>query len=102
MLLDSGAPPFSKGDTMEKFFYVDTKEILGTPKSGEQFIVWFTGSSQNNPGGKPHIDVINGCQVQLRALDRSELEKFIRIAYSRAGYLRVEPIFEDSGTRSDK
>ena len=102
MLLDSSAPPFSKGDIMEKIFYVDTKEVVTAPKSGEQFIVWFTGSSQNNPGGKPHIDVINGQQVQLRSLNRSELEKFIRIAYSRAGYLKVEPVFEDSGTRSDK
>ena len=81
-------------------FYVDTKEVVAVPKLGEQFIVWFTGSSQNNPGGKPHIDVINGQQVQLRAFDRSELEKFIRVAYSRAGYLKVEPIFEDNG--SDK
>ena len=100
MLLDSDAPPFLKGDIMEKIFYVDTKEVVGIPKSGEQFVVWITGSSQNNPGGKPHIDVINGHQVQLRAFDRSELEKFIRIAYSRAGYLKVEPIFEDNG--SDK
>ncbi len=85
---------------MEMIFYVDTKEVVAAPKLGEQFVAWFTGSSQNNPGGKPHIDVINGQQVQLRAFDRDELEKFLRVAYSRAGYLRVEPIFEDNG--SDK
>jgi hypothetical protein len=100
MLLDSRLPLFLKGDTMEKIFYVDTKEIVAVPKSGEQFVVWFTGSSQNNPGGKVHIDVINGAPVQLRAFDRSELEKFVRIAYSRAGYLKIEPVFEDIG--SDK
>ena len=83
---------------MEKIFYVDTKEVVTTPKSGEQFVIWFTGGSQNNPGGKPHVDVINGQTVQLRALDRSELEKFIRVAYSRAGYLKVEPIFENNGS----
>ncbi len=81
-------------------FYVDTQEVVAAPRTGAQFVVWFTGSSQNNPGGKPHIDVINGQQVQLRAVDRTELEKFIRVAYSRAGYLKVEPIFEDNG--SDK
>ena len=85
---------------MEKIFYVDSKEIVAVPKLGEQFVVWFGGSSQNNPGGRPHVDVINGMEVQLRAFDRADLEKFVRTAYYRAPYIKVVPIFEDTG--SDK
>ena len=81
-------------------FYVDTKEVVDVPKPGEQFIAWFSGSSQNNPGGRPHVDVINGNEVELRAFDEGKLEKFVRTAYSRAPYIRVVPIFEDTG--SDK
>ncbi len=86
---------------MEKIFYVDSKEIVVSPKAGEQFVAWYNRSSQNNPGGIPHVDVINGQQVQLRAFDSAILEKFIRTAYARTAYIKVVPIFEDTLAQGD-
>ena len=83
---------------MEMIYYVDSKEVLSEPKEGRQFIAWFNRSSQNNPGGVPHVDVINGEEVQLRSFDRDILEKFIRTAYERAPYIKVTEVFEHRGS----
>lgn len=83
---------------MEKIFYVDSKKVVDSPIPGEQFVAWYNRSSMNSPGGCPHVDVINGQLVQLRAFDDAVLEKFIRTAYARTAYIKVVPIFEDSGS----
>lgn len=83
---------------MEMIYYVDSREVVKTPKEGRQFIAWFNRSSQNSPGGTPHVDIINGEEVQLRSFDRSALEKFLKMAYKRAPYIKVMEVFEHKGS----
>ena len=76
------------------FFYVDTREMLSKPKKGKQFIVWYSGGSINYPEGYPFIDTLNGEDCQLRSMDKGMLERFVRMAYSRAPYLKVTEFIE--------
>ena len=83
---------------MERIYYVDSKEMVGKPKPGHQFIAWLYRGSINNPSGVPHVDVINGQEVQLRSLDEEALEAFIKMTYARAPYIKVTTIFENLGS----
>lgn len=83
---------------MEMIYYVDSKEMVGTPKPGHQFIAWYNRGSINNPSGVPHVDVINGQEVQLRSLDEEALKSFLENAYARAPYIKVTTIFENLGS----
>ncbi len=81
-----------------KYFYVDDlskKEKLVSPKLGEQYTAWYNRSSQNNPEGYEYVDTINGELVCLRAIDRSNLEAFIKRAFPRAPYLKIRKINEE-------
>jgi hypothetical protein len=83
---------------MEMIYYVDSKEMVDKPKPGRQFIAWYYRGSINNPSGIPHVDVINGQEVQLRSLDEEALQTFLSTAYSRAPYIKVTTIFENMGS----
>ena len=76
------------------YFYVDTKEVVKEPKVGEQFVAWYGRASMNSPDGYPHVDVINGEEVEIRSFDKDALEKFLRVAYYRAPYIKARPITE--------
>lgn len=76
------------------YFYVDTREVLKVPKTGKQYIAWYNRGSINNPNGYAHVDVINGEEVQIRSIDEEALVRFIKVAYSRAPYIKVREIIE--------
>jgi hypothetical protein len=79
---------------MSKYWYVDTQELLDVPKDGPQFVAWLNRGSINNPHGAPHVDVINGKEVQIRAMTLAPLEKFVKNLYARAPYIKTREIVE--------
>ena len=81
---------------MSMFYYVDTKETLKDPLPGKQFVAWYNRGSINNPGGYPHVDVINGEEVEIRSFDEVAMARFLKVAYARAPYIKVKQIFEES------
>jgi len=79
---------------MVMVFYVDTREMLKAPKLGKQYIAWYNRSSINSPDGYPHVDVINGEEVQIRSMDEEILVRFLKNAYSRSPYVKAKEIME--------
>ena len=77
------------------YFYVDTKEVLKEPKLGKQYVAWYNRASINSPNGYAHVDLINGEEVQLRAMDETSLVRFLKVAYSRAPYIKSKEIIEE-------
>jgi len=76
------------------FFYVDTNERLSKPKYGKQFVAWYVRGSATYPGGYPHVDVINGEEVQIRSFDKDKLDRWLRNVYQRAPYIKAMEIVE--------
>lgn len=79
------------------YFYVDTREFLTEPKEGIQWCAWFVGSSQNNPGGCEHKDVIRGRETHIRSMTQEALVAFLKNAYSRAPFVKARQITEYKG-----
>ena len=79
------------------YYYVDTMELCKEPKDGVQWTAWFVGSSQNNPGGSEHKDVIKGVEACIRAMSEAALVAFLKNAYSRAPFIKTRQITEYKG-----
>jgi len=77
-----------------KYYYVDTGEMRSTPKEGVQYTLWFSGSTQNNPGGREYVDVIKGEECVMRAKTEEALLKFKKSAFGRAPYIKPNIIVE--------
>jgi hypothetical protein len=76
------------------YFYVEDKEIVKEPKPGRQYVAWYGRGSMSSPHGYAHVDMINGEQVEIRAMDEAKLTRFLRTAYSRAPYIKAKEIVE--------
>jgi len=76
------------------FYYVDSREVLRVPKVGKQYVAWYNRGSMNSPNGYPHVDVINGEEVQIRSMEEEPLVRFLRNAYSRAPYIKARVVIE--------
>jgi hypothetical protein len=77
-----------------KYFYVDTQEKRAYPKEGPQWTAWYMGGTQNNPGGREFTDVIRGDECILRAMTEENMVSFLKMAYSRAPYIKPRHIVE--------
>lgn len=80
---------------MVMFFYVDTNERVKEPKLGKQYVAWYTKGSISSPQGYPHVDVINGEEVQIRSFDEDKLTRWLRNVYQRAPYIKAMQVIEE-------
>ena len=77
------------------FFYVDTREMRKAPKEGVQFVAWYVKGSMTRPEGYPHIDVINGEEVQIRSMSFEKLEAFLKLAFKNQPWIKPRQVIEE-------